>query len=120
MTVGVAPVTVTVICLGRRIVEQLVGRDPEHVLAQGHPQCGPLVVAHHGQIELDLLDPGHSPGHPVHLVRQLVGPRPGGDGQREFDPGPTPSDLHLAEEAEAAEGQAEFGLLDRVQRRREL
>jgi hypothetical protein len=108
--------------IGVRLLVTLVAAnvDAEHVAPQRDAQRGALVVAHHRQIELDLFDPGNRPGHPVHLVGQLVSAGPGRDGEGELDSGPTTARLHLAHHAYRPEREVELGIHDGTERRTEL
>ena len=84
-------VTVPVPAVAMPVVLLLLERRrTEHGGAQRDAERGPLVVGHDGQIELDLIDAGHGPGHPVDLVGQFVGGRPGRHRQRDLDAGPVP------------------------------
>jgi hypothetical protein len=115
--VAVAAVPVVGVRFGFGLVSV---RHPEHVPAQRDAQRGALVVAHHGQVELDLLDPGHRPRHPVHLVGQLVGARPGRHGQGQLNPHPAPPGRHLTQHAGGAERHPELRFDDGTKGRREL
>jgi hypothetical protein len=105
-------VCVCVIVLGRV--------DPEHVRTQRDAQRGTLVLTHHGQIELDLFNPGYGSGHPVHFVGQLIGTGPGGDGKGELDPDPATPRLHLSQHTHGAKREAELGIHYRTERHAEL
>ena len=92
----------------------------EHAGAQAVAQPGPLLVAHHDELELHLLDPGHGEGGPVDLLGQLVGAGPGRHGQGHLNEHPATAGPHGAEQAEVTEREAELRVLDRVQRSLDL
>ena len=83
-------------------------------------QSRPLVVAHHDEVELDLLDARHGEGDPVDLLGQLVGARPGGDRQGHFEQDAAPPGRTARTRPELAQRQAELGLDDGAQRGLEL
>ena len=120
MAVPVSLVPVALVFVRRSVVELIGLGHAEHVPAQGHPQRGALVVAHHGEVELDLVDSGHRHGHPVHLVGQLIGTGPGRHGQGQLDPGPAAACLDLAQHAGATQLQAQLRLHYGAKRRFEL
>ena len=84
------------------------------------PQRGALLVGHHHELELDLLDARHDQRGPVDRLGQLVGAGPGRHGQGHLDEHPAPARAHRPQQAEVAERQAELGVLDRAQRSLEL
>ena len=91
------------------------GRHPLHTRPQGDPQRGPLVLVHHREVELDLVDTGRSQRHPMHLVSQLVGTGPRRHGERQFDAHPAPPRRHIAHHPEDPKGQSELGFDDGIE-----
>ena len=78
-------------------------------------QPGPLLVGHHHELELHLVDPGHAEGDPVDLLGQFIGARPRRHWQGHLNQHPATPGPHRSEQAEVAEREAELRVLDRVQ-----
>jgi hypothetical protein len=107
------------------IIVTLVGfllrrRRAGHVLAQGAPQRGALMIVHHGQVKLDLFNTGNGAGDAMDLVCQFVRARPRSHREGQLNAHPPAADLHLAQHAERAQWQPEFGLDDGAECRFEL
>ena len=94
--------------------------DAEHVGPQSPAQRRALLLVHDDELEPDLLHAGNGQGHPVDLVGQFVGARPGSHGEGDVDEHPPAAWAHQAHEVEIAQGPAQLGIDDRADRGLEL
>ena len=85
-----------------------------HAGPQPVPEPGPLLVGHHHELELDLLDAGHRAGGPVDLLGELLGAGPGGHRQGHLDLHPAAAWPHGSHQTEVAQRQAELRIPDRA------
>ena len=107
-------------CRGRvpvcRVVVAVVGSGGlDRPAPQALPEPGPLLVGHHHEVELDLLDTGDRAGGAVDLLGQGIGARPGRHGQGNVDVDAAPAQAHRTHQAEGAQRQADLRLPDRAQ-----
>ena len=102
------------------IVPELLLDAARHAGPQPLAQTRPLLVGHHHEFELDLVDTRHRGGGPVDLVRQLLGPGPCGHRQGHLDLDATATRAHGTHQAEVTQGQADLRLPDGAHRSPEL